>query len=306
MTAYWIARQQILGHVLATSSAGDPFKELWNRLWKTKVPGKVHVCVWRACQNLLPTRDRLLTKGYEGKPVCLLCAHPLEAISHVFTKCLIVVELFSAAPFHLTTSLMLSMPFKEWMIEVALQLRPHVFEKLLMLIWSLWKNWNEALWENKSKPAAVLQCGAMAWLEDFHKARAPLNNMRNHVKQCWRPAEGNFVKLNVDGAYLPSMSHGDIGGIIRGPHGCFVAAFAHSIPHMCSAKQVELMAIREGLDLAVQMKLQHVIIESDCLAAIQDIAHNGESEFACIIDDILEAKNLLQTGLHLCLVSAIE
>ncbi|XP_024160551.1 uncharacterized protein LOC112167730 [Rosa chinensis] len=185
------------------------------------------------------------------------------------------------------------MPFKEWMLEAAVKLRADIFEKLLMLVWSLWRNRNVALWENKSKPATALLCTAMAWLEEFHKARAPSNTPKQLVKQSWKPAGDNHVMINVDGAFLPSLQHGGIGGVVRGSGGHFLAAFAHYITHVSSAKHAELMAIREGLDLAVQLQLPQVIVKMDCLAAVQDLTRSGAGEFASLIDDILEVHKLL-------------
>ena len=32
---------------------------IWRRLWRLNVPPKVRMFVWRACSNILPTRDNL-------------------------------------------------------------------------------------------------------------------------------------------------------------------------------------------------------------------------------------------------------
>ncbi|XP_062020952.1 uncharacterized protein LOC133737412 [Rosa rugosa] len=83
-SAYWIAWEQVLQNVLTSTSNGDPFKELWQQLWKAKIPGKVIICNWRACNNLLPTRERLLAKGYIGTTECLLCQNRIEDNYHLF------------------------------------------------------------------------------------------------------------------------------------------------------------------------------------------------------------------------------
>ena len=33
---------------------------VWLRIWKAKVPNKVKIFSWRACQNILPTQDNLV------------------------------------------------------------------------------------------------------------------------------------------------------------------------------------------------------------------------------------------------------
>ncbi|XP_061993935.1 uncharacterized protein LOC133711868 [Rosa rugosa] len=250
------------------------------------VPAKVQICEWRACQNILRTRERLLTKGYDGETNCLLCSATLEDTTHIFFKCPIAKEIFSAPPFNLQSMAMPNMIFKEWMLEAALVLKPETFEKLLMLIWSLWKNRNTTLWENNSKPASVLLCSSLAWLEDFQKSRATSSAPKKVEKNHWQPTNGSRVKINVDGAFLLSQMHGGAGGIARDPTGQFMAAIAHHLPHVNSTKQAELLAIR--LEMAIQLQLSSVNIEADCLAAVQAIMHQQSdySEFAAIIADI--------------------
>ncbi|XP_062005945.1 uncharacterized protein LOC133723131 [Rosa rugosa] len=252
-----VAREHVLGDVLATTSNGDSFNELWRRLWKAKVPGKVQICVLRACNNLLPTRDRLLTKGYEGDSRCLLCRHPLEDTAHLFCQCLVAVEFFSTPPFHLQNSFLPNVVFKEWMLERALHLQAEVFERLL--------------------------------IDEFKKAQASSKINRSQGIERWQPAQGSLVKINVDGAFLPSLNQRGLGGIVRDSNGQFMAALAHSVPHISSAKQAELLAIRVGLDLLKQLHLDRAIVETDCLAAVQDIAYKDAAltEFGSIIDDIL-------------------
>lgn len=87
-SCYWIARDVVLGNSISSSSLGDPFLSLWKALWKAKVPGKVAICAWRACNNLLPTREKLSNKGYSGDMRCLLCSHSFE-IGTLFVSALL-------------------------------------------------------------------------------------------------------------------------------------------------------------------------------------------------------------------------
>ncbi|XP_062028858.1 uncharacterized protein LOC133744840 [Rosa rugosa] len=79
-------------------------------------------------------------------------------------------------------------------------------------------------------------------------------------------------KLNVDGAFISQESNGGTGGILRSSGGAFQAAFAKPVFHVNSAKQVKLLAIKEGLQFINNLQIQNVIIETDCLVAVQEIA----------------------------------
>ena len=56
--------------------------------------------------------------------------------------------------------------------------------------------------------------------------------------------------------------------MLRDSAGKFIAAFAKPIPHSASAKQSELLALRDGIDFLYSLQVQNVLVESDCTAAI--------------------------------------
>ncbi|XP_062010405.1 uncharacterized protein LOC133726797 [Rosa rugosa] len=192
-TTYLIARASVLENVLVFSSNGNPFKQLWNIIWKAQVPGKVKICIWRACCDLLPTRAKLCSKGYTGDLHCLLCAYQYEDNSHVFCKCPVAVSILTAPPFNLGNSLLPNIDFREWMLDHALNLQQNMFEKLMMVLWSLWKNRNDKLWNDTCQPAHVLmnsahELSSLAWIDEFCKARQVEKKPTVRAKTSWIPA----------------------------------------------------------------------------------------------------------------------
>lgn len=41
----------------SSTSSSTPPSDLWPNLWKVKVPPKIRIFLWRACKNLIPTRE---------------------------------------------------------------------------------------------------------------------------------------------------------------------------------------------------------------------------------------------------------
>ena len=57
---YYMATQMLREADWAESSRGHSGTKVWEKLWKLKVPNKIKVFGWRACQNILPTRENLV------------------------------------------------------------------------------------------------------------------------------------------------------------------------------------------------------------------------------------------------------
>ena len=64
--------------------ANDSF---WSRIWKAKVPNKVKIFSWRACQNIFPTQDNLVCKRVTEDARYCFCQRATETILHVLWEC---------------------------------------------------------------------------------------------------------------------------------------------------------------------------------------------------------------------------
>ncbi|KAL6190175.1 hypothetical protein ACLB2K_036573 [Fragaria x ananassa] len=213
--------------------------------WKQEKRGKVLICAWRACNNILPIRARLTTKGYTGPVKCVSCPHKYEDIAHIMCGCPLAKDILSRGALKLSAIMSPIFDFKEWMLEQALSLSAEKFAKLLMVLWGLWRNRNNTFWSQKPQSAADILCGTMAWYHEFVEATEPLVPKKNQqTRPRWSPPAVGVLKLNVDGAFLHNNTDGGIGGILRNSHDHAIAAFAYHLTNVTSPKQVELEAIR--------------------------------------------------------------
>ncbi|KAL6188910.1 hypothetical protein ACLB2K_040301 [Fragaria x ananassa] len=144
---------------------------------------------------------------------------------------------------------------------------------------------------------------------NFLKARQAEAKRKKRAKASWKPVLNGFLKLNVDVSFLPQITHGGTGGVLRNNTGQFQAAFAAHTNSIASAKQVEddafrrllqsiqILAIKEGLEMLKRMHLSNVIAESDCLEATVDIYNSQNSSVAKagLIDDIRIDLNTWQS-----------
>ncbi|XP_024156261.1 uncharacterized protein LOC112164272 [Rosa chinensis] len=302
-SAYTIAQDISIGNVFASTSTGDPFAPLWKALWKANVPSKVAIFGWRAAHNLLPTRAALTSKGYSGELNCCVCSQYVETLEHLFRDCSIAKDILGAPPFSFLPS---SLSWKEWFLDNALTLSTSSFDKLLILLWSLWTNRNEKLWRNRSRTSQGLVASSMAWYEEYLQANTPINTPTSGSKKVskrWQAPTGETLKLNVDGAFLPNVPFGGTCGVLRNAQGRFLAAFSRWMNFVSSPLHAELLALKTGIELLQAIDVTNVVIESDCLMAVQAV-NSLSCDLSSLRALVADIKGLLDGYADMCIIFA--
>ncbi|CAB4274034.1 unnamed protein product [Prunus armeniaca] len=85
----------------------------------------------------------------------------------------------------------------------------------------------------------------------------------------WERPPAQFFKMNVDGALKTDDSVRGLGVVIRDDRGELIAAAAKPVCGMFTSNVTELFAIRFDLQLAMDLGLKHIYLESDAQAAIR-------------------------------------
>ena len=57
-------------------------KQLWKKIWQLQVPPKIKNFLWRACRNVLPTKQALLKRKVTVDPIYERCHSVVEESVH--------------------------------------------------------------------------------------------------------------------------------------------------------------------------------------------------------------------------------
>ena len=104
----------------------------------------------------------------------------------------------------------------------------------------------------------------------------------------WTKPLLGWMKLNIDGSLDASLNQGGIGVILRNSTGSVIFSACGFIDRCNCALEAELLALKEGIILALQWTLLPICIETDCLEVMNLVqsASSVRSELAHLIRDI--------------------
>ena len=79
------------------------------------------------------------------------------------------------------------------------------------------------------------------------------------------------MKLNADGALARSSTKGGGGVVVRDHNGRFLGGACHFFPFLSDPEEAELRACKRAIDLARELGLPKVILESDCATVVSKL-----------------------------------
>jgi ribonuclease HI len=107
----------------------------------------------------------------------------------------------------------------------------------------------------------------------------------------WNAPPQGWCKVNVDGACPVDGGEAGLGVVIRNCAGTVLLSSWRWVDHASDAEEIEAMACREGLTLAGEWCHQPIILESDYLSVIKNLAkpEDQRAKSVFIIRESLEA-----------------
>ncbi|CAJ2669264.1 unnamed protein product [Trifolium pratense] len=141
----------------------------WSSLWKIRAPPKTKHLLWRIGRHCLPTRVRLRQHYVQCPSVCQLCEDEVEDNWHVMFGCQESRQSWAAVGLSTIIELRL-LRFNE--AKALIHDVCHDEEKeFAVMIWMLWNNRNDRLWNKEKKSATQIGMQAFQMWNDWFKAQ---------------------------------------------------------------------------------------------------------------------------------------
>ena len=104
----------------------------------------------------------------------------------------------------------------------------------------------------------------------------------------WHPPQKGRYKVNVDGAVFTSLKSSGIEVVIRNEDGLIMGAMSKNLPLPLGALEVEAKALEGGIELARDVGLWEVELESDAQVVVKAVtgAEPGPSSIMKVVEGI--------------------
>ena len=134
---------------------------------------------------------------------------------------------------------------------------------------------------------------------EFYYCVGKINKQRRlaGIQVRWEKPPSNWFKLNTNGASCGNPRRAGGGGVIRDSAGKWVRGFARSIGSTTSII-AEFWALRDGLQLAIQLGVQYLEVELDAKVVL-DVINSRNSPNAAYSSLLFDCRLLLEKIPHI-------
>jgi hypothetical protein len=237
----------------------------------------------------------LSSQGINCPTNCAGCVDAAEDIFHVLFSCPSSVLCWQQARLwnYVSASLNTNNTIIDNLFSVLNKLEKTQQEFFSVMVWSIWKQRNNKVWENITDNAQTVCERARHLITSWRNAQKALSlvNIAQTAPQqtvLSKPSHGRY-KCNIDVSFSTTSNKVGIGMCIRDDHGRFVAARTEWLQPILDVEVGEAMGLLSALRWVNELQLSNMDFEMDCKRVVDGLNSNRTytSDLCAILSDLL-------------------
>ncbi|XP_059436346.1 uncharacterized protein LOC132169309 [Corylus avellana] len=234
-SAYHMAKA-VLERENCSSSIAQSKNELWRKIWNLKGSKALQMFLWKAFQNILPTRENLYRRKISLDSLCPACGLFVESVGHILWSCQSARDVWLDGPRVLQKSTSDDGNFMEIVLKFMGKLDEENFLLFATIARQIWFRRNCLVHGGDFQAPAVVMRQARDQVENFamaeneiHHEEGPPDILIRNTK--WgKPPDQDSVKVNWDASISKDLGMMGVGVILRNHDGEVIASFCTSKP----------------------------------------------------------------------------
>jgi hypothetical protein len=202
-SAYHMAKD-LCDREASSCSKVDELSPLWKKIWKVQGPRVVKMFLWQACNNILPTKEKLWKRKITDDPLCPVCCMEVETVGHALWSCTAARDVWLEGNVSIQKCYSEEDDFCNILRRLFDRLTVEDCDKVACVARQIWLRRNKLVFEGEfTHPKKVFQI-AIDQLEFYTKVSQEVV-CKAKVKQPttegkWQPPPRGTMKVNWDAA----------------------------------------------------------------------------------------------------------
>jgi hypothetical protein len=252
--------------------------EMWNTIWRMRIPRTVQMFIWRACNEILPTMEKLHSRPIVSDPICPICRVPGESSAHVIWRCLASVAVWAECNWRIQKIVIPEGEYLSIFEHLSNRLGVEDLELVAVIAQKLWLRRNTVVYGGAFlNPICLIKC-ATEELEDFHLATdngQPVSQAMVNRSQSWVKSPDGKLKINWDATVNKKNKIIGVGIVIQDHKGVVRATMCSSKPYVSDPTVAEALGARQAVELCRNLGFQNILLEGDAKEIVSEIASGG-------------------------------
>lgn len=265
-------------------------------IWDLPVLPKIKFFIWIVFLNRILTLNNLHFRGVECSIICPRCKLDVETPLHAFRDCPNLKQVWDCFRIPVMDSLNPDRSISDWVFDNCNSSSKSRIANIPwscifpFILWTIWLDRNDLIHnpEIRRYSRGIVSLSKERCFEFWAAVDKPRNRFAfKEVQIGWSPPPSGSCKMNTDGAAKSNPGMAAAGGVLRDSRGRWLGSFARNIGWTTSL-EAELWALRDGLQLALNMEINDLILETDSLVAkdlISGMHSHGANRFSNLIFD---------------------
>jgi ribonuclease HI len=270
----------------------DSYRPMWKALWAIEGPKAAKSFLWKACSEILPTKDKLFKKNITQDPLCPICCREIETTCHILWSCPSAQDVWGECSLRIQKCHSYAPNFMSVMGILIERCSAEEIQLAVLVARQIWNRRNSMVFSRKFTSPKVLVRTATDQLGAFMSAnqhvRAQSSGNRREPQPQWTKPPQGFAKVNWDAAVDSNRKRIGLGVIVRNHEGDALAMISETMGSSTDPVTAEALAARRAVEVSHMLGLRKIILEGDALQIVQALqsTDGGKYSYGLLIEDM--------------------